>query len=219
MTIYFVTSTGTEIGKTYVTCALIDALVKRDAAVDAIKPVVSGFEAATAKESDTGLILRALGLQIDKPRVDEISPWRFHAALSPDMAAAREGRRITLDEVSSYCRAAETPETVLLIEGAGGLMSPLGADFTNLDLIAALDAQPILVAGTYLGTISHVLTACEALNARGREAWGLVLSESQHSPVTPAETAESIGRFSRAPIYLLPRGATAPDDLVEALLG
>ena len=97
-------------------------------------------------------------------------------------------------------------------------MSPLGADFTNLDLIAALDAQPIIVAGTYLGTISHTLTAVEALIARGREPWGLVLSQSQDSPVSPAETAQSIGRFSRTPIYLLPRGAAAPDDLVEALL-
>jgi dethiobiotin synthetase len=220
MTAYFITSTGTGIGKTYLTCALIEAFRRRDVAVDAVKPVISGFDLDTAEESDTGLILRALGLPVDLPRISEISPWRFRWPLSPDMAAAREGRSIALDEVAAFCRTAiEIEESVSFVEGAGGIMAPLGAQATNLDLITALDVRVVLVAGTYLGTISHTLTACEALAARGREPWAIVLSESEDNPVPPGDTAQAIGRFVAAPIYLLPRDAPAPDDLVEAMLG
>jgi dethiobiotin synthetase len=219
MTAYFITSTGTEIGKTYLTCALIDAFRRRDVAVDAIKPVISGFALDSAEQSDTGLILKTLGLPVDEPRIAEISPWRFRAALSPDMAALRENRSVPLDELIAFCRSAtELEESVSLIEGAGGIMAPLGRAYTNIDLIAALDARVVLVAGTYLGTISHTLTACEALAARGREPWAIVLSESDDSPVAPGETAQSVGRFVSAPIYILPREAAAPDDLVEAML-
>ena len=220
MSAYFITATGTGLGKTYLTCGLIEALRRRDMAVDAIKPVISGFDPEAADDSDTGLILRALGLPVDEPRLNEISPWRFRAPLSPDMAAALVKKSIALDELVAFCRSAmEVEESVSFIEGAGGLMAPLGRAYTNIDLIAALDVRIVLVAGTYLGTISHTLTACAALEARGREPWAIVLSESEDSPVAPSETAQSIGRFTTAPIYLLPRDAPVPDDLVEAMLG
>ncbi len=220
MTAFFITSTGTGLGKTYLTCGLIDALRRRDVVVDAVKPVISGFAWETADDSDTGLILSALGLPVDEPRIREISPWRFRAALSPDMAAQREGLSVDRRELVDFCRTAmEMDDGLCLIEGAGGLMAPIGADHTNLDLIAALDVRIVLVAGTYLGTISHTLTACEALSARGREPWAIVLSESDDSPVAPGETAHSIGRFVDAPIYILPRGSPVPDDLVDVMLG
>jgi dethiobiotin synthetase len=220
MTAYFITSTGTGLGKTYLTCGLIEALRRRDITVDAVKPVISGFEFETADDSDTGLILRALGLPIDEPRIHEISPWRFRAALSPDMAAAREGQSIERHALVEFCRSAmEMDDGLCLIEGAGGVMAPIGKDYTNLDLIGALDVRIVVVTGTYLGAISHTLTACEALAARGREPWAIVLSESEGSSVAADETAQSIGRFVDAPLYLLPRGSAVPDDLVETMLG
>ncbi|MDZ4867609.1 MAG: dethiobiotin synthase [Alphaproteobacteria bacterium] len=217
---YFITATGTGLGKTYLTCGVIDALTRRDFAVDAVKPVISGFAREAAAESDSGLILQALGRSIDDAALDDVSPWRFRAALSPDMAAERENAVVPAGGVGAFCaRALENAEGVCLIEGAGGLMSPLGRDFTNLDLLALLDVRVVLVAGTYLGTISHTLTACAALAARGREPWAIVLSQSVDDPVTPSETAASMGRFVDAPIYLMPRGGGVPDDLVETMLG
>lgn len=219
MSAYFITSTGTEIGKTYLTRGLIDRLRGRGVAVDAIKPVLSGFEPELAGESDSGLILRALGRDAEAQHLDAISPWRFRAALSPDMAAEREGRTVTLQEVLGFCANAVARSGVTLIEGAGGVMSPLGRGFTNLDLIAALDVRVVLVVGTYLGTISHTLTACAALAQRGRAPWAIVLSESLDSPVPAAETATSMKRFVSAPIYLMARGGGAPSALVEAMFG
>jgi dethiobiotin synthetase len=218
MTSFFVTATGTEVGKTYTTCGLIKALRSRNIPVAALKPVISGFDPAQAHASDTGLILQALGKQVNEHSVAEISPWRYHAALSPDMAAAREDRPINLDALVAVCASAANTDRITFIEGAGGIMSPLSPRFTNLDLIDAIDAHVLLVAGTYLGTISHTLTACEALKARGREPWTIVLSESLESPVPPAETARAIARFTEVPIIVVTRNSAPPSELLSLLL-
>ena len=215
---FFVTATGTEVGKTYVTCALIRALRQRNVAVGALKPIISGFDPAFADESDTGLILRALGRPVNAPNIAEISPWRFQAPLSPDMAAEREDRPINIDALAAMCASAARPDRVTFIEGAGGLMSPIAPRFTNLDLAAALDAHVLLVAGTYLGTISHTLTACEALKVQGRDPWAIILSESPQNPVPPAETARSLSRFTDAPVLIVTRNGNAPSELVSLLL-
>ena len=214
MSAYFITATGTEVGKTYVTCGLIAALRRRAVPVAALKPVISGFDPADAETSDTGLILKALGKPINEQSISDISPWRFRAALSPDMAAAREDRPVDVDALVAICAAAPRPDRITFIEGAGGVMSPLAPRFTNIDLIAALDTRAVLVAGTYLGTISHTLTACEALVARDREPRVIVLSESPQSPVSPAETAQAMARFTDAPIFIVPRGAPPPAELI-----
>jgi dethiobiotin synthetase len=214
MSTYFVTATGTEVGKTYVTCGLIRALRQRNIPVTAFKPVISGFDPRQAHESDTGLLLQALGRTINEQNIVELSPWRFKAALSPDMAAEREDRPISVDALVATCAAAARPDRVTFIEGAGGLMSPLAPRFTNLDLATAIDADIVLVAGTYLGTISHTLTACEALAARDRAPSVIVLSESPQSPVSPSETAQSIARFTDIPVCIVTRGGGPPVELL-----
>jgi dethiobiotin synthetase len=214
---FFVTATGTEVGKTYVTCGLIRALRRRNVPVTAFKPVISGFDPRHAEDSDTGQLLHALGRTINAPNIEEMSPWRFQAALSPDMAAEREDRPINIDALAATCAAAARPDRITFIEGAGGLMSPLAQRFTNLDLAAAIDAHVLLVAGTYLGTISHTLTACEALKVRGRDPWAIILSESPASPVPPAETARALTRFTDAPIIVVMRNGEPPSELLSLL--
>ena len=105
MSTLFVTATGTEIGKTLVTCALVEQLRKRDRGVRAIKPVVSGFDEAEADDSDCALLMRAQGQEATE--LDRVSPWRFRAALSPDMAAAAENREVPFAELIQFCQEAE----------------------------------------------------------------------------------------------------------------
>ena len=126
------------------------------------------------------------------------------------MAAAREGRRLDLAEIVAFCHAAEGEP--LLIEGIGGAMVPLDDDHTVLDWIAELGAPALVVAGSYLGTISHTLTTLSAMRGRGVSIAGLVISESPESPVPPAETAATIARHAgRLPIAILPRLPPGPD--------
>jgi dethiobiotin synthetase len=190
----------------------------RGLGVTAIKPVISGFELEKANESDTGLILQALGREVDARAIEDISRWRFAAPLSPDMAAQRECQRIALADVVEVCKPKSGREHhVHFIEGAGGVMSTLGHDFTNLDLIANLEVRVILVIGDYLGSISHTLTACEALRVRDCSPWAIVMSAGLSSVVPTQETAETISRFVCCPVFLVNRGAEAPIPLIDAL--
>jgi len=200
----FVTGTGTDIGKTYVSCALIRALRARGAVVDAFKPVVSGFDPKDAAASDPARLAAALGMPGD---VFRIAPRRYLAPLSPNVAARLEGQTLNLDDmvIDAVARTAEIRDGLLLVEGAGGVMSPLTDDKTNLDMIAALGAPVLLVAGSYLGTISHVLTALVALRAAGARVAAVVMSENLDAPDL-AQTAEALGPFlGGAPLFLAPR--------------
>ena len=207
----FVTSSGTEIGKTFVSCTLIRQLRKGGLGVHALKPVMTGYGPEEASASDTGLLMEALDREITPEGVAGLSPWRFSEPLSPDMAAAREGTSIPFDELVAFCEADYGAE-VVLIEGIGGVMVPLDSRHTVLDWIVALGAPALLVVGSYLGTLSHTLTAAGQLAARDVELAGIVVNESEEQPVPVEETAEVVARFvSGVPVQVLKRVAT-PDD-------
>ena len=211
MTTIFVTSSGTGIGKTYVTLRLIEELEASGKRVQALKPVASGFDAAHPGDGDTGALLRALELEASTANLDAVSPWRFAAPLSPDMAAARERRAVPFDALVAHCRAAARRGEVTLIEGIGGVMVPLDERHTVLDWIAALAAPTLLVVGSYLGTLSHSLTAAAALRARSVTIAGVVVSESEEQPVPAAETAATLERFvAPVAVRVLPRSAPVP---------
>ncbi len=203
----FVTSAGTEIGKTFVTAALVHQLRQQGKQARAIKPVMSGYEVDDAAASDAGILLTATGEPVDEAAIVEISPWRFGAPLSPHMAAAQEGKSIVLSEVVDFCTTqAKSDGNLLLIEGVGGVMAPLSDSATVLDWMAALGAPALLVVGSYLGGISHALTALNTLFAKGIAVTAIIVCESPDSPVDLKETAASIGNFAAGtPIAAVPR--------------
>ena len=207
----FITSSGTEIGKTFVTRALVYQFRATGRKVAALKPVASGFDDSAIEETDTGELLNALGRPLDAESVAAISPWRFAEPLSPDMAAAREGREIPFNELVAFC-ATDSGADVTLIEGIGGVMVPLDDTHTVLEWIEAVGAPALLVVGGYLGTLSHTLTAYEALRSRTLEIAGIVVNESPEQPVPLEETADAIRRFAGAtPVVTLPRLADHSD--------
>jgi dethiobiotin synthetase len=102
MTALFITGSGTDVGKTFVTALLARQLRGAGRAVRALKPVVSGFDPAAAGSSDPGLLLDAAGLAVSPENLEAVAPWRFKAGLSPDMAAAREGRTIDFNALLAF---------------------------------------------------------------------------------------------------------------------
>jgi dethiobiotin synthetase len=215
MTPWFVSATGTDLGKTYTLCSLLQALRDGGARVGVLKPVLSGFTPDDLAATDSGRLLAAAGQAVTPENVARITPWRFLPPLSPDMAAQRAGVMIPLGEVKGFCTASMVPGAIHFVEGAGGIMSPLGSNFLNVDLVQALDARVLLVAGGYLGTISHTLTALAALAQRGIRPGAVVLSGFQAGPVPLEETQASIMRYTDVPVFCVGRGAGVPAALVE----
>jgi len=209
MTHIFVTASGTDIGKTFVSVLLVRQLLARGLRVAALKPVLSGLEGMSWPETDAGRLLAALGEEITAEAVDQITPWRFDPPLSPDMAAARAGKSIDLKELTDFCVAPKDKDFVL-VEAAGGVLVPVSERTTMADWMMALDARVdlkvLLVVGSYLGTISHTLTALESLAARNLGPAGIIISTSEVNPVPVEETAEVMARFAGdVPIVIVPR--------------
>ena len=218
MKTFFVAGTGTDLGKTHIGCALIEAARQRGLKVDAFKPVVSGFDPAAPEASDPARLAVALG------RPDawaEVSPRRYRAPLAPTLAARLEGETLRMNDLVADCQTWLSSRDVdlALVEGAGGVMSPMTDDATNLDLMSALSLPILLVAGSYLGTASHLLTALEVLRARGLAVAAIVVSESLDAPDLD-QTVEMLRAFEhRTPIIVAPRAAWNAGELADVLLG
>ncbi|MFO1099704.1 MAG: dethiobiotin synthase [Xanthobacteraceae bacterium] len=196
MSTVFVTATGTEVGKTVVARGLINELRAQGRPVEALKPVVSGYDPHEAAGSDPGLLLTALGEPITPDGIARISPFRFTAPVSPHLAARREGKKIDFNAVVELCRwRMQSCPGALIIEGVGGVMAPLEDHRTVLDWMVALGQPIILVAGSYLGTLSHTFSAVDVLERRGISIAALVVNETAGSPVSFSDTVESIRTF------------------------
>ena len=197
MEAHFITGTGTDIGKTWLACALLRHWRGAGRRPAAIKPVLSGFDPLQPQASDAGALLAALGRDPSPAELDAIAPWRFAAPLSPDMAAAREGRRIDFDELVGFtCRVTSADFYPGLVEGVGGVMAPLDEAHTVRDWIAASGLPCILVAGSYLGSLSHTLTALAALAEVGAGVTAIVVNESPDSTVALAATLETLSHHA-----------------------
>lgn len=186
----FITATGTDIGKTFVTARLIRELTDAGRTVRALKPVISGY--AEGEEND----LTQLGAD---------ALYRLRAPLSPDMAARLENKVLEYSRIVEFCTQ-PCAEDVLLIEGIGGVMTPLTEDHTVLDLIMDTQSPVLLVTGSYLGTISHTLTALNVLESRRGTVRAIIVSESAGAD-NPSldETIRTLKNFTTSPIMALPR--------------
>ena len=205
MSAIFITATGTDIGKTFVAAGLIRHWRAAGQTVEALKPVVTGFNPATAAASDPAVLLAAVGCPVTPTEIECMAPWRFAAPLSPDMAARRENRAIDFDALVEFSRGAiASAKDIVLIEGIGGVMVPLDERRTVLDWMAALKLPVLLVTGSYLGSLSHTLTALDVLKRRDLAVTALVVNETPGSTVPLADTVTTLSRFA-GPIVTLPR--------------
>jgi len=219
MSAVFVAGAHTDVGKTHVACALLRAARAAGRSVAALKPVVSGFDPADWAGSDPGRLLTALGRPLTQAALDAISPWRFTAPLAPPMAARREGRTLGLAEIAAFCCDRKEGVDLALIEGVGGLMSPIADDATGLELMTALGLPVVLVGGSYLGAISHVLTALETATGRGLAVRAVVVSESPDRDAPDfAETIADVRRYAGGVAVIGAPRDGGSDDWARAVL-
>jgi dethiobiotin synthetase len=191
----FITATDTGVGKTLLTALLAGFLEGQGARVAALKPICSGGR-------DDARQLRA-ALEDALP-LDEINPWHFRAPIAPLLAARRENRQVTLPPVLAHIRAVRRNFDVTLVEGAGGLLSPLGAGFDSRDLLVALDAIPVLVAPNQLGVVNHILLTLEALPGRFRRRTTVVLMARPRTDSSTTSNAELLHRLAVRNVCRLP---------------
>lgn len=190
----FIVGTDTNVGKTYVAACLARALRAAGVEVGAYKPAASGCRVVDGQlvADDAVQLWEAAG----RPgSLDAVCPQRFRAPLAPHLAARAEGRemdrQLLRDGLEYWCARSE----VLIVEGAGGLLSPLGDDEFVADLALDFGFPLIVVAANTLGTINQTLqTIFVARHYRGGQpVAGIILNE-----VEPRDRDEDPSRVSNA---------------------
>jgi dethiobiotin synthetase len=156
---YFLTGTDTEIGKTFITCALLHRASQTGLKAAGLKPVAAGTDAAGLNE-DVENIRAASNLALP---LKIINPYCFKAAIAPHIAAAEEGITIEFETIKRTLESARQEADLLIVEGVGGFCVPLGVDRSSADLAIALGLPVILVVGLRLGCINHALLTVEAI--------------------------------------------------------
>ena len=183
----FVTGTDTGVGKTVVSACLV-----RRWRADYWKPVQTGL---AEDEADTVTVARLSGAAVGRMHSPRHS---FQAPLSPEAAASAEDAQVSLADFSLPAGGAP-----VVVEGAGGVLVPLGGGALMVDLMVELGLPVLLVSRTALGTINHTLLSLECLRARNLTVWGVVMVGTDN----PAN-AEAIARLGR--VAVLARLATMP---------
>ncbi len=175
-TAYFITGTDTEIGKTFVTCALLHAARAAGRSAVGMKPVAAGADTVNGESiNDDAARLRAAG-SFD-PGLALLNPYCLASPIAPHIAAAEEGVRIDPERIKAAFTTLAGRAEVVLIEGVGGFRVPLGDDYDTADLARDLGLPVILVVGMRLGCISHALLTAEAIAARGLRLAGWVANQ------------------------------------------
>ncbi len=183
---WVILATDTGVGKTFVGTHLARLLTRRGHLVRARKPAESGCEEVT---TDQGIVRRAADAEQLRlaagghERPEAVCPLRFLAPLAPPEAARREGCSLSFarDLLPAVDSRGTSPGDIWLVEGAGGIYSPLADDALNLELARATGLPVILVSEDRLGTLSTTLTAIEALEHHGIRTDAVVLNR-HHRP-------------------------------------
>ena len=186
-----ITGTDTGVGKTWVARALSHALVAAGRRVVAVKPVETGCGSRRSHLEDGALLAAATGQA--EPRAALL---RFAAPVAPALAAEREGETIDLDALVLRIEESSAGAEVLLMEGAGGLLSPITWEWTVVDLARPFGASVLLVAADRLGTINHVQLTLSALELAGLDVAGVVLTPPERPDDSTGTNAASIARLS-----------------------
>lgn len=194
---YFVTGTDTEVGKTAVSCALLQGAGALGLRTAAVKPVAAGCD-EQGRNEDALALQAAMNTALP---YEQINPVALQPAIAPHIAAAQAGRRLQVERLAGLCRGVfACGADLVLVEGAGGWRVPLGPRETLADLAVALGSDVILVVGMRLGCINHALLTAEAIRADGLRLAGWVANQPGERMACHQENVDTLRHWLPAPL-------------------
>ena len=193
---YFVTGTDTEVGKTAVSCAILEAAAKSGYSTAAVKPVAAGCDEQGHNE-DALQLMQSMTAELD---YEQVNPVALAPAIAPHIAAAQAGKTMQASRLAGLCRGVMTSGAdLVLVEGAGGWRVPLSPRETLADLAGELGVGVILVVGMRLGCINHALLTAEAVHRDGLPLAGWVANEPGERMSCYAENLDTLKQLLPAP--------------------
>ena len=213
---YFITGTDTGVGKTFVTCALLHTLKAQGIAAIGMKPVAAGGDMTPdgLRNDDIEALRDASSVKLDS---EDLNCYLFAEPIAPHIAAANEDVDIDLDVIRQrFDQLAELAD-VVLVEGVGGFIVPLGDSVDTADLAADLDLPVILVVGMRLGCLNHALLTQEAIRARGLTLAGWVANQIDPHMAEFDANVDALEERIRAPLLGVIEWQKRPDAEIVSL--
>ena len=171
----FISGTGTDVGKTYVTENLIYLLKAKGFTVSPYKPIETGCKKNKSKliPSDASKFHKLIDKEID---IDLINPYRFQQPISPNRAIRLANKKIFIDDYIGRSKLLPKND-YLIVEGAGGLYSPISTDGYNIDLIKKMKIPTVLVAKDEIGVINNILLSLDLLKKYKISVLAIILNK------------------------------------------
>ncbi len=207
MSTVLVTGTDTDVGKTYVTCLLLHALAESGRRCVGIKPIASGCESISVCRNGQGTLTNADAVALManssvKLSYAQTNPYAFEPAIAPHLAARAAGVSVELTKILSSVRAAEMLCDDVIVEGAGGWLSPLADGIEHADLATSIGAPVLLVVGVRLGCINHARLTVNEIARSGVRLLGWIANVLPQALPMPAleENIASLVELLPAPM-------------------
>jgi dethiobiotin synthetase len=194
----FISGTNTEVGKTFITLNIIKLLESKGTRVNPYKPVETGCKQKLSEliPHDSMLFYKAINKRID---LNQINPYRFVEPISPATAIKRSRRKIYIQNYSEKLKDLPYGD-ITLIEGAGGLCSPLASDGYNIDFIKKINAPTILVAKDEIGVINNVILSINMLTKYKIKLLAIVLNRKANGQPIGMNNYKEIKSLCKTPL-------------------
>ena len=194
----FVTATDTDIGKTFVCAGLAYALKKLDINVGIMKPFACGSKQKTGFSSNDLTVLTNAAMVNDTE--DIINPFFFPIPASPYSAAKSLGVNIDIQHVMDCFKKLDEIHDIVLVEGIGGIMTPILKDYAIIDLIKDLDANTIIVTSSKIGTVNHTVLTCKMCKNMNIPVKGLIINNFDSTGYPIDELERDLNALTDLPV-------------------
>ena len=173
----FVTGTDTDVGKTCVSASIVKNLRDMDIDVGVMKPFASGHKKnSNSLPQDVEILMKYSGSQ---DPIDLVNPYFFEIPTSPYDAAKILVQKINLQKVIDAYNKLLSSHDLVIVEGIGGLMTPITQNYFVSNLISELDIDTIIVMGPKLGTVNHTLLTYEHCKQMHLKLKGFIINQTE----------------------------------------
>jgi len=194
----FVTATDTDIGKTCVCAGLAYALKKSGIDVGIMKPFACGVKQKIGFSSYDLTILTNAAMVDDAE--DIINPFFFPISASPYTAAKNLGVKIDVEHVMECFRKLDEIHDIMLVEGIGGIMTPILKDYAIIDLVKDLMANTIIVTSSKIGTVNHTVLTCNMCKNMNIPIKGLIINNFDSTGYPIDELERDLNTLTNLPV-------------------
>ena len=201
---YFVTGTDTDVGKTIVTTGLAAAIQKKGIDIGIMKPFAAGTSQKVGfKSKDTEMLANAS--KVNDPE-ELVNPQFFNIPASPYTAAQNLGLDVDVQLVLNNFKQLSKIHDMMLVEGMGGIMTPILRNYFVTNLIKEMDLDVLLVTSSRIGTVNHTLMTCKICVDNGLRLKGIIINNFEIDGYPPAELKRDLEKLTTFPVLgIIPR--------------